>query len=306
MNEIQKQGLITTVKGVAIGNGCWGTVAGTNCGDVGGHPGTVYKIDAEYYAGRGLISPELKAAADAACGKEWADPLPPKCKAAWADISIALGPFNIDNVDDFCPQRRGAGLRTLAEHRALQLQQRTKHPVSPAAVGNGTDQVATAVSKAGGDEPPNGGVQMWCGAEDYLGVWRDMPAVLAAMHVEASADHDAFDYTIEPQDLSPTYRKLASDPSLRFVIYNGQSDANVPWNGQCQYWATPDQGWYPLAAPEGWQPWYRAGPAAPAAGHVRTYIHTRGSPNVGTLDRTFKFGARHASPQEPFDQVPCG
>eukprot|EP01045_Picozoa_sp_COSAG04_P033947 COSAG04_NODE_7230_length_1164_cov_0.871362_2_plen_56_part_01 len=56
MNEIQKQGLITTVKGVAIGNGCWGTVAGTNCGDVGGHPGTVYKIDAEYYAGRGLIS----------------------------------------------------------------------------------------------------------------------------------------------------------------------------------------------------------------------------------------------------------
>ena len=84
MNEIQKQGLITTVKGVAIGNGCWGTVAGTNCGDVGGehhrllamflaglrfqtdgaafagHPGTVYKIDAEYYAGRGLISPVSK------------------------------------------------------------------------------------------------------------------------------------------------------------------------------------------------------------------------------------------------------
>ena len=42
--------------GLAIGNGCWGTVAGTNCGDVGGFPGTVYKIDAEFYAGRGLIS----------------------------------------------------------------------------------------------------------------------------------------------------------------------------------------------------------------------------------------------------------
>ena len=41
--------------------------------------------------------------------------------------------------------------------------------------------MATAVSKASGDEPPNGGVQMWCGAEDYLGAWRDMPAVLAAM-----------------------------------------------------------------------------------------------------------------------------
>ena len=35
MKEVRAQGVITTVKGVAIGNGCWGTVAGTNCGDVG-------------------------------------------------------------------------------------------------------------------------------------------------------------------------------------------------------------------------------------------------------------------------------
>ena len=70
-----------------------GTVAGTNCGDVGGHPGTVYKIDAEYYLGRGLISPQLKAAADTACGTDWTDPLGPQCTAAWTNISIALGPF---------------------------------------------------------------------------------------------------------------------------------------------------------------------------------------------------------------------
>jgi hypothetical protein len=121
MQEIAKHGVIANVHGVAIGNGCCesipalamycprytcvfqamfmvlrvtgGTVAGTNCGDVGGHPGTVYKIDAEYYLGRGLISPALKQAADNACGKDWTDPLGPKCKAAWANISLALGPF---------------------------------------------------------------------------------------------------------------------------------------------------------------------------------------------------------------------
>jgi hypothetical protein len=42
-----EQDVIKNVQGVAIGNGCWGTLAGTNCGDVGGHPGTVYKIDSE-------------------------------------------------------------------------------------------------------------------------------------------------------------------------------------------------------------------------------------------------------------------
>ena len=59
MDEINRRGQVANVSGLAIGNGCWGTVAGTNCGDLLGEPGTVYKIDAEYFAGRGLISPAL-------------------------------------------------------------------------------------------------------------------------------------------------------------------------------------------------------------------------------------------------------
>ena len=72
---------------------------------------------------------------------------------------------------------------TLAEHRSLQAEQQTKRPsvFFPSA-----DQAA-AVDPA----PPNGEVQMWCGAEDAMGVWRSLPAVVADMHVEASAGHDA-------------------------------------------------------------------------------------------------------------------
>ena len=44
LDEILKQGVITGVAGLAIGNGCWGTVGGTNCGDLLNEPGTVYKV----------------------------------------------------------------------------------------------------------------------------------------------------------------------------------------------------------------------------------------------------------------------
>jgi serine carboxypeptidase-like clade 1 len=261
MQEVAKQGVITNIKGVAIGNGCWGTVAGTNCGDVGGHPGTVYKIDAEYYMGRGLISPQLKAAADTACGTEWTDPLGPQCKAAWINISIALGPFNIDNVDDFCPETGGVRrLRTLAEHRTLQQQEGTKR----LAAASQSQLTSAAQDSTIGD------VQMWCGAEEAMDAWRALPAVRKALHVEIAPkpEKNNFNYKILPLDLRDEYRKLATDEKLRFVIYNGQSDANVPYNGQVQYWATPDAG---FSVVEDWAPWYRSGKSASAAGHVRTY-----------------------------------
>ena len=43
MARIRQHGAIKTVRGVAIGNGCWGTTGGTNCGDLLGQPGLVMK-----------------------------------------------------------------------------------------------------------------------------------------------------------------------------------------------------------------------------------------------------------------------
>ena len=39
MDEIERRGEVSNVSGAAIGNGCWGTVAGTNCGDLLDEPG---------------------------------------------------------------------------------------------------------------------------------------------------------------------------------------------------------------------------------------------------------------------------
>jgi hypothetical protein len=63
---------------------------------------------------------------------------------------------NIDNVDDFCPETRGTKLRTLAEHRLQQQQQRTKRAAAS------LSPPATEVQL--GTSPQIGDVQMWCGA----------------------------------------------------------------------------------------------------------------------------------------------
>jgi carboxypeptidase C (cathepsin A) len=90
LDEMYRQGVITNVAGAAIGNGCWGTGPGTNCGDVTGHSGTVKKIDVEYWRGRGLISTALADAADAACTDgAWTDPLSAGCLAAYKNISVS-------------------------------------------------------------------------------------------------------------------------------------------------------------------------------------------------------------------------
>ena len=313
MELIIKRGTITNVRGLAIGNGCWGTQAGTNCGDVTGNPGTTWKIDAEYFAGRGLISPALKEAADAACG-DWIDPLTPKCKEAYDAISEALGEFNIDNVDDFCAKTSPV---TLKSFRALGGRFARFTAALPAdgsadlpAAARSTSGDAAAIefgspdswSAEGGDEadPPVGEVQMWCGAEAALRTWRLLPEVAVAMHVTLERNitsiyglQHGFRYTIEPLDLSPLYRQLADTAGLGFLIYNGQSDANVPYNGQVQYWAMN------YTVLEEYKPWYKDHQLsqAVAAGHVRGHVRTYASHTEG---KTFQFvtigGAGHEVP----------
>jgi len=317
MELILKRGAITNVRGLAIGNGCWGTQAGTNCGDVTGQPGTTWKIDAEYFAGRGLISPALKEAADAACGA-WIDPLTPTCKEAYDAISEALGEFNIDNVDDFCAKTNPVTLKSFRALGGRFARFTARFAAALPADGSAdlpaaartTSGDAAAIefgspdswSAEGGDEadPPVGEVQMWCGAEAALRTWRLLPEVAIAMHVTLERNitsiyglQRGFRYTIEPLDLSPLYRQLADTAGLGFLIYNGQSDANVPYNGQVQYWAKN------YTVLEEYKPWYkdRQLSQAVAAGHVRGHVRTYATQTAG---KTFQFvtigGAGHEVP----------
>ena len=105
--------LALDLRGTAIGNGCWGTSEGTNCGDLTGSYGLVYKTDVEYFFGRGVIGAALKRSTDAACG-DWREPLSARCLSAYANVSKAIGRLHIDHVDDHCEEGDAA---TLAEQR---------------------------------------------------------------------------------------------------------------------------------------------------------------------------------------------
>ena len=141
-----------------------------------------------------------------------------------------LGPFNIDNVDDFCALD---GASTLLERRAAG--QRAVRPPRAAAL----------------PDAPIGTVQMWCGAEAALDVFLASASAARAMHT-VQPPHK-FDYTIEELDLRDQYRALAADPELTFVIYNGQSDANVAVGPRTGLSHVPS-GQLPLARhPKGWR-----------------------------------------------------
>ena len=173
LDQIYKQGKITSVAGTAIGNGCWGTAPGTNCGDVTGHSGMVKKIDVEYFLGRGLISKTLAAAANAACSDgAWTDPLSANCLAAYVNISSALGPLDIDNVDSFCPLQFQQ-LHTLEQHRDQRrpaYARQHSDPISglwqPLSLPSMTINISShSGGREGevsdGEDPVIGAVQMW-------------------------------------------------------------------------------------------------------------------------------------------------
>lgn len=308
LDEIYKQGVITNVAGVAIGNGCWGTGPGTNCGDVTGHSGSVKKIDVEYWLGRGLISAGLAKAANLACDEPvagaWADPLSKRCLAAYKKLSTALGPMNIDNVDSFCRSSPGS-LATLQEHRDVRrLHGNSSHRDPTTGLWRPNKDASGAASDdASADTAaaalPIGAVQMWCGAEAALNTWMALPEVATALHVVAGPH--AFEYNIQVMDLAPLYTSLSQRKDLTFVIYNGQADANVPYNGQVNLWAKKAR------VVEDWAPWFR-GPyingttfptnaaSAPAAGHYQSYRSDKSDGNSSLFHFVLVSGAGHEVP----------
>ena len=116
---------------------------------------------------------------------------------------------------------------------------------------------------------------MWCGAEAAMDAWLAREDVMRALHVAQSpttAHRAAFKYVIEELDLRSSYRALAARKGVKLLIFNGIADANVPFNGQTDYWAREEsilEDWEPWYATEGTRTLRRQG--EPAAGHVRTY-----------------------------------
>jgi len=243
MEEIWRRQLIN-VSGVALGNACFGTAAGSNCGTIPGYvlnvswPAWTWWSQTEYYGQRHFISAGLKDSVAAVCSPGdptaiWTDPLPQGCSAAFTKVEAAVGNSYLNYVTESCPSG-GAAL-----------------------------SYATAT--------PNGLSQKWCGGQSAFLAWMAMPAVAMALNVNAPMCIPlkllCAPFTPEPRNMGETYRRMAATPGFKLLVYNGLEDANVPVTGQLG-WMRPAE--VKAAATTDWLPWYD-GVSNETAGNVRVY-----------------------------------
>jgi len=117
-----------------------------------------------------------------------------------------------------------------------------------------------------------------CGGTSVLSAWVNRTEVKKALHVAEDAyffngdNGDGFVYNITEPSLVPYYRHLASETKLRVLIYNGQADACVPYNGNEQ-WISMLEEQGILQEVKAWEPWFTTHNRT-AAGYITRYKPT--------------------------------
>ena len=262
MEEIWRRGVID-VHGVSLGNACFGTAAGGNCGTIPkysglqDYPAFTWWSQTQYYGDRHLISREMLHTTNAACSADpaavWTDPLPAGCAAAFAIMEQSRGNIYLNYITDACPSTEPH-----SSYIAVQ---------------------------------PNGIAQQWCGAQSALLAWMAMPDVARALHVDTPMcvplKLACRPYNVQPRNMGSTYRRMANTPGFRLTIYNGLNDANLPVTGQLGWLNATTE-----VVQTDWQPWHNDETNF-TSGNVRTYVTPAGT--------TFLFatlrGAGHEAPE---------
>ena len=294
-----------TLKGMAIGDGCWGTSTGL-CDF---NSGKSHQIRAQFFQGHGMYDQPLWASLQKSCGNWSNEAVAAKdCVNDLAEMNDKVGQYYVYNIYDTCGNDQ---LHTVAGVNAANAGKRVElgsgasagqlggNGAAPAAtkakakaVGVGADAAATAgpqpqdLSGALNDYP--------CGAGRGASAWLARDDVAKALHVHPNTTGMA--YTWGPASASgnllPLYAELAQE--FQVLIYSGDVDACVP------YWGTEE--WtreLGFEQTKPWRPWHspvREGLPPLRAGYVVNY-------GKGTKD--FKYvtvqGAGHMVPQHKPD-----
>ena len=163
----------------------------------------------------------------------------------WLDkMSAEAGPYNGYNLYDDCGPNDQ--MKTWREHQASRA---ARH-----------SNAAGAVSAQVGEQPDGSGRGFGypCGKQNGAVSWANDPAVRKALHVPEESFYGykfnleqiepPFNYTSDVASLVPTYRRLI--PAYKVLIYNGDIDPCVPYNGNEEW--TRGLGLQEIAP---WTPW---------------------------------------------------
>lgn len=251
------------LRGIAAGNACWG---GTETCVACNGPSRD-KVSTEFYFGKGLYSPELKRQIDANCDFP-TDYIPSahggpfacdagagpgeKCAALLGEMERQVGPHNIYDVYDNCASTARFLARVGRDAGwLLGVLRSGLHNVSA------TRQALREL---------NGGYDWDCGGD--IAGWMAQPAVAKALHLDgATPGASRFSYNCSGPASITLWPRLSQQ--LRVLIYNGDADACVPYNGNEEWVGMLEQrGILQQTAP--WTPWY-FGPSGVPRGYVTGY-----------------------------------
>lgn len=211
----------------------------------------------ELYYGKGLISRSLYKEIGEKC--DWPTSTPSKhCEQLLDDASRAVGPHNVYDIYDNCPQtadylkRLGnKTMRWLLKHIRNRFNQDIDlRAEQPDLLGGGYEWSC-------GDTYPPGAVSPW-----FANV-----TVQKALNLDAPGQ-SRFQYKTSGPASFLLYPNLIR--KIRVLIYNGDADACVPYIGNAEWLGELEKKGI-ITEDVPWRPWFEAGVKGMPAGYVTTY-----------------------------------
>jgi len=255
-NEPFKSSL--NLKGMAVGNGCWGEQCnGPNA----------ERNDVDNFFGKALFSPKLHAEIYKACNFPSNTSVNSMaCQQKLSEMKNEVGPYNVYNVYDNCPQTQafleqtGKDMGWLVHELRLGM----------------ADTVGTHKKLI----DIGGGYPYACHSIDGISRWLVRSDVRKALNLE-NAPLGASGFGYQPyKPLSITlYPELVK--KIRVLIYNGDADACVPYNGN-EEWIGELESQGVLKEEKPWTPWFTSNNSGTPAGYVTKY-------SVPGSDQVFEF-----------------
>eukprot|EP01064_Diplonema_japonicum_P032809 TRINITY_DN6278_c0_g1_i1.p1 TRINITY_DN6278_c0_g1~~TRINITY_DN6278_c0_g1_i1.p1 ORF type:complete len:474 (+),score=142.35 TRINITY_DN6278_c0_g1_i1:44-1465(+) len=255
--HIVENNLFSNFKGIAVGNGCWGGSA--NVVDCNGP--NEEQNDVDMFYGKGLVSKKTYEQIYKDC------PFPHTasgaCRQALNTMDREVGPYNIYDIYDNCPQN-GEWLKKVGKsQRWLKSFLRSKM--------HDTASAKAELNALGG------GYDWSCGGMAAMGSYFRRSDVQQALHLN-KPNGLQFHYSSTGPASVTLYPHLIG--KIRVLIYNGDSDACVPYKGN-EEWTTGMVAKGVAHKKSAWHPWYTHNGGIPA-GYATTYTPTSG-------DKDFSF-----------------
>mgnify|MGYP000471438164 CR=1 FL=1 len=264
---------VPPLQGIAVGNGCWGG----NASSVVCNGPNEDANDVEFYHGKGLVSTKLYKEIQSTC--EFPS-VSDDCEKLLKKMDKAVGPHNVYNVYDNCPNLDSDGKMSISDwlvHTGKSQRWLRKY-LSANLVNTGVydelDRIGLAGAQKQGldlENPASGGGYDWtCGQFDALPKYFAREDVRKALHLPTTSETSTFEYTSSGPASITLYPELVKQ--VRVLIYNGDADTCVPYIGN-EEWTTSLAEAGVLTETSEWHPWYQSNSTSSPTGYATTYGH---------------------------------